>query len=293
MDWMKSGWCENGQFYIDASNAIHSNRELLTVASETIKRITDHYPAPYTLMMSGGVDSQSMLWCWINSNTTFNVTTVRYIDHNGTVLNEHDISNMKAIAKLHNIVINYIDFNIIDFLDNHLFNYATKYQCTSPQITAYMKMSEMIETGTVLFSGDFLATAAYDYTIFGLKRYADAINTESRKVIPFFLLHDPELTTIYKVINDTKTYDRSGAKNLYYKQKINSMQAIGIPIIPQKSKYSGFEKIKNIYDTRYDLVVPTDRIRYAGKPSRRIFDVIFRYNLTKIIHYEDKLKWII
>lgn len=301
MDWIKTGWGpgfspvfnEHLHFYIDVSGASRSTRPLSEIAIDVVNNISKTYPAPYTLMMSGGVDSQAMLWCWLNADVPFTITTIRYLDNNGKVLNNHDISNMNLIADKFKVTVNYMDFNVIDFLENHLIYYATTYQCTSPQLTTYMKMSEMIETGTIIFGGDFLLSSACNYTILGLKRYADATNTAIRKVIPFFLLHDAELAVAVDVKKDV-TYipNIPSVEERTYMYKIAAMKSKGIPIIPQDTKYSGFEEIKNVYDKRIDLITPKDRIRYADKPSRRLFDIAFRYKLTEIIKYVDDIKWI-
>lgn len=275
-------------FHVDFKNAHYTDRPINEIAKDAINKISTEYPAPYTLMLSGGIDSQAMLWCWTKSQVPFNAVTVRYVDDSGNILNIHDISNLEKVADHYNVSIEYIDFNIIQFLENYLEEYATKYQCTSPQITTYMCMSEMIFKGTVLFSGDFLATAFYDYTIYGLKRYADVSN---RNIIPFFLLHDPELATVlfreYKKIPPATDMHYYDYRHQAYLSKIKAMQKIGITIFPQESKYSGFEKIKDIYDNRYELTTIKDRIKFSNMTSKRLFDVIFRYKLTDIIKYND------
>lgn len=298
MDWIKSGWGKElsknfdpiKNFHMDYSNAIYSDRHVDLIINDAIKKITDIYPPPYTLMMSGGIDSQAMLWCWNKADKPFRIVTIRYVDYNGDVLNEHDISNMEFISDYYNIDIIYIDFNIIQFLENFLLEYATRYQCTSPQITTYMCMSEMIYDGTVLFSGDFLFTGIYNYTVLGLKRYADISN---RSIIPFFLLHDPELTTLlHRTFNQQSNKDYHNAKNedrkkRGYLQKVYAMQSLGIKLFPQAIKYSGFEKVKNLYDQRYDLVTTKDRLKFSNNPSKRLFDINFRYKLTDTIKYID------
>lgn len=302
MDWINFGWgpefsknfspVEN--YHMDFKKATYSSRNIGDICIDAINRLCDKYPGPYTLMTSGGIDSQAMIWCWKQTTMPFDIVTVRYVDHDGKVLNSHDINNVVKISTLYDIQVQYIDFNLIQFLENNLLEYATTYQCTSPQITAHMCMSEMIHKGTVLFSGDFLATTVYSYTIYGLKRYADITK---RNIIPFFLLHDSELTTIltreykhltqdeYMSLGNEKDFSSSRA----YLKKVNAMKKIGIPVIPQAKKYSGFEKVKELYDTRYDLVSPKDRLKYAHMPSKRLFDIIFRYKLTEIIKYEDKI----
>lgn len=290
---LSNNFSKSKKMHVNFENAKFTDRSLSEVAKDAITKITKEYPAPYTIMLSGGIDSQAMLWCWKQSGVPFRSVCIRYVDNDGNILNNHDISNLKKVSEYHNISVDYIDFNVINFLENYLNEYATKYQCTSPQITTYMCMSEIIYMGTVLFSGDFLATAFYDYTIYGLKRYSDITK---RNVIPFFLLHDAELTTAltkeYKLLRNhsllSYSYNNDWRKNSYL-DKVNSMKKIGIPVFQQETKYSGFEKIKEIYDTRNDLVSTYDRIRFSNKPSKRNFDILFRYKLTDIIKYDDEI----
>jgi asparagine synthetase B (glutamine-hydrolysing) len=304
MKWCKTGWGKElkdqfdptQNFYIDATSAVYHNKSLIEVSKQAIKRICEEYPAPYTLMLSGGIDSQAMLWCWINSGVEFSVVTVKYVNDLGNILNHHDISNIEEVSQKNNVPVTYLNFDIINFLENYLIEYAIRYQCTSPQLTAYMCMSEMIYDGTVLFSGDFLVCGGYNYTILGLKRYADI---SKRNIIPFFFLHDSELTTTlhqtYKLPKhlDSINTNSEVMKKTHYNMKVNSMIELGVPLIPQKEKLSGFEEVKNIYDKRTDLVTIKDRLKFAHMPSKRLFDIIFRYKLTEIIHYEDNIKWIL
>jgi hypothetical protein len=289
MDWIKESWVDNN-FCLDVSSAVRNNRKLEEIAVDVVTKISKRYPPPYTLMMSGGIDSQSMLWCWLQTDIPFNVTTVRYTDYDGNILNEHDVSNMENVSELYGVPVNYINFNLIEFLENDLYCYAITYRCTSPQITAYIKMSEMINTGTIMFSGDFLFSAVYNYTVLGMKRYADSINNEKRKVIPFFLLHDSELAAA--VSHDDTFHNPANGFEFSYKRKVSALESSGIKLIPQKIKYSGFENVKTIYDKRYDLVTAKERLRYFNKPSKRFFDIIFRYRLTEIVKYEDNIVWI-
>lgn len=268
-----------------SGNVKFTDRPLLEISNDVISKISKTYPAPYTLMCSGGIDTQSMLWCWYNSDVDFDISVVRYIDDFGNVLNYHDIRYMEEFTKKIGISINYYDFNVISFLEKNLNSYATKYECNSPQICTHMAMSELITEGTVIFSGDFLKTSVYDYTILGLKRYADR---SGRSVIPFFFLHDPELAgVLHRTYDDSKCdtteRDVNNRSIAIYGKKVQALRDLGIPLIPQECKLTGFEIIKNIYDTRKDLITQMDRIKYASQRSKRIFDISFRYKLDEII----------
>jgi len=293
MQWIKLGWgkdCSpdstvNSTFCVNLSKMISSEKSVLEVSSECIKKITEEYPEPYYLFASGGVDSQSMIWCWMNSGKPFTVVSFRYI-HDNVVYNEHDLEQLEQFSLKYNIPVQYKDFDPIEFVETDLYSYASKYQCTSPQICTHMKMSEEITDGTIIFSGNFSAHSNYDYTIFGIKRYADI---SGRSIIPFFFLHDAELAGVINRINSQEAYSETYDS---YLRKIANLRKAEIPVIPQADKYTGFEKIKEYYDKQKDRVTAHERIKFSNMPSKRIFDILFRYRLTDTIKYKDKILYI-
>jgi hypothetical protein len=291
MNWMKFGWGRGFDsnfnpsipFFIDLTNKIQTSKSLLEISQRVIDEIIEKYPPPYYLMVSGGMDSQLMLWCWINSGIDFVPISVKYTGcpEFKKILNEHDLIELDDFAKNRNINIKYKYFDIISFLENNLETYAVKYQCTSPQICTHMKMSEMITDGTVIFSGNFATGLSYSYTIWGLKRYAEV---SRRSIIPFFFLHDAELANLPVIPTNEEKYSDI---------KFSSYNNLGAPVIPQPKKQTGFEIIKDYYDTRTDLVVPPImRLKYAHMPSKRKFDLLFRYSLMEKIKYIDEVVYI-
>lgn len=293
MKWIKLGWgpeCAsdptvNTTFCVNLSQMIHSDKSLLEVSTECIKKITEEYPEPYYLFASGGVDSQSMIWCWMNSGKPFTVVSFRYV-HDNVVYNEHDLEQLEQFSLKYDIPVQYKEFNPMEFFENDLYSYATKYQCTSPQICTHMRISEEIKDGTVIFSGNFSAHSNYDYTIFGIKRYADI---SGRPLIPFFFLHDAELAGVINRINSQEAYSETANS---YLRKISNLRKAKIPVIPQADKYTGFEKIKEYYDKQKERVTAQERIKFSSMPSKRVFDILFRYRLTDTIKYKDKILYI-
>jgi hypothetical protein len=291
MDWIKTGWGSEyspkfhplKNYYMDYSGILPTNKPLLEVSTRVINDITKSYPAPYNLMVSGGVDSQTMLWCWLNSGVEFQVYSFRLVNSCGKIYNEHDYKNLQLFAENHSIRIKFVDFNIFDFLHNRLDVYAAKYTCTSPQITAHMAMSELISKGTKLLSGNFIPGGLYTYTILGLERYA---KQSGFSVIPFFLMHDPELAGNLIQYDTSKRFKEP----MPYSRKVKLLEAAGVPIIPQEDKFTGFEKIKDYYDKATTLSYQ-DKIKYHAYPSKRNFDVLFRYRLTDNIKYVDNVKF--
>jgi hypothetical protein len=289
MNWIKTGWGKDfsskfspyKNFHIDMSDIVISHRPLLEVSNRVINQISKKYPSPFNLFVSGGVDSQSMLWCWLNSGVPFTAYSAKLLDSQGKVYNEHDYETLVQFAKKHNIKINFLEFDIFDFLENRLMSYAVKYTCTSPQLTAHMSISEMVDNGTNIFSGNFMPGATYNFTILGLYRYS---LLSGYSFIPYFLMHDAELIGCLVQYDDNKNI----RDPCPYERKLSNLEKAGIPIIPQETKYTGFEKIKDYYDTNNDVTY-RDKIQFNHLPSKRPFDIMFRYRLYNKVKYIDKV----
>jgi hypothetical protein len=295
--WIKTGWgkqCSpnfdpNVSYVMDYKDIItNSKTPITTIAKRVISDITKEYPKPYYLMLSGGIDSQCMLWLWKQAGVPFIPTSFRYIHHE-IFYNQHDLEILLNVADINNVEIQYIDFDVIQFLETELYEYAIKYKCTSPQICSHMKMADMIEGGTVIFGGNFAAHSFYTYTILGLERYA---RLSGRSTIPFFLLHDAELAGAASYIDPASHgLEYHVSKKKHYDAKITSIKELEIPILPQSDKLTGFEKIKDLYDTQHSRVSSKDKILFSKMPSKRVFDILFRYNLMKSIKYKDKITY--
>ena len=182
-----------------------------------------------------------------------------------------------------------------------MINYAETYWCDSPQITLHMKMSELVTEGTAVFSGSFEETEGMDYTILGLQRYAFKTN---RNIVPYFFKYSRSLeTALYrlpdeikkKIKNELDNYAVTGTdtiskinQTVRYLSKVRLLQEVGFPVVPQPMKYSGFEKIKDYYDDVPNLISAADKIKYFNKPSKRAFDIAFRYKLADTIGFCEK-----
>lgn len=300
MDWIKFSWGDgsiwdykdNQPFIIDLSNIVETDKSPIDTCIDGINEIVKIYPPPYTLFLSGGIDSQAMLYAWIKSGVPFKAVSFIY---NG-FYNNHDLFMLDIVRKKFNITVKYYDVDYFYFLHNELQSYAKEYICNSPQITFHMKMSEFITEGTTIFSGNPLNLTALtgnsglDYTILGLYRYQLKTN---RSIIPFFFCHCPKIVySFHKTYVETtvplvrqfelKKYD---VKNLHY---LNS----GFDIIPTK-KYSGFEQYKNFYDNIPNSITATEKLKYQRFASKRNFDYLFRYRLFEINNYNTELRLIV
>lgn len=263
------------------TNDIAKSTPIIAVET-TIQKILQSYVPPYYLMVSGGIDSQAMLYGWKLFGKDYIPTTVIY----NQAFNLHDIKTIKSFANNYNIEINYIDFDLLNFLHSEYDTFSEQYRCSSPCIGAYIKMTEGLK-GTVVFSGDFLSNCSARLTdaILGLYR----ASLQRKNIIPYFFLHSPEIA--YSFLYTEKNLDFYKLND--YQKKVFMYQHNLFPVIPQETKISGFELVKDYYDEHYyNLVPPLKRIKYNHKPSKRTFDLLYRYPYEE--KYQDKdLKFIL
>jgi len=295
MDWIKFDWGDNldnsiFRFYpnkkitADYSNAKELAHEPpLKESINLVEQIVNSYPPPFNLFLSGGVDSQSMLYSWLESGHEF--TAYSFVYNNG--INKHDIGNLWHVSKRFNVKINFIDIDYFKFLKYDLEDYVLKYLCNSPQITFYMKFPEVVNKGTKIFSGDF-NLYNLNFTSLGLYRYS-LIN--DKNIIPFFFFHTAKMANSWKEhskIDDFILYQKSvGIKE--FKDYIYLRN--GFDILPIK-KYSGFERSKDVYDKIKITREERNKYLYLSSTSTRAYDFKFRYKFFDINNYVEKFEWI-
>lgn len=278
MNWIKSYYHQN-ELILDFTANNVAKMSPMDAGIHAVNYIVENYPSPYTLMLSGGIDSQAMLWAWHKSRKEFKIVSARYNQD----MNSHDLKTLEKFALLHRIPITFLDFDVLDFLEKDYDNWANTYNCSSPQICTYMKIASLVESGTRIFSGNYISHTgidSLDYTILGLKRYAEITNTP---VVPFFFLSTPELAYSFMNISYKQISSLDYSEN--YKNRVHCYQEGGYPVIAQDIKYTGFEKIKDYYDQHYNhLITIKHKLMVSSNPSRRVFDLLLRHP------YERKFK---
>lgn len=322
-DWFKYGWGPNLNrtytsddiLYVKLFSDNYNFKFYPTIVAglDAIKKITETYPAPYHLMCSGGADSQAMVWLWYLSGVPFTINMVKYIT-DGRWYNRDDIVNLYQFCETYDIPqpIEH-EFDVIGFLESP--NYGellSKFACYSPQVCTHIKFSELIENGTLLYSGNCLEYQGElqngvmilnkpGWVVKGLHRYASEINdtNDTKKIIPFFFLHTPELAfsipsklkDMVKSLEfdrpltdglDKKSLTPKEASLLHYIDKINLYRMSGLPIIPQAIKMTGFEKIKDYYELKKLNIPPKVKLQAAALPKNPMtnFDFYFRFAMS-------------
>jgi len=291
-------------YYFDYRLEKQHNYSALEAAQKNIEYIVNHFPKPYNLYLSGGIDSQAMLYAWHLSGQEYEAYSAKY----NYDLNSNDLKALQSFAKIYNIKINYFDFDLINFLKEEHDFYANTYLTGSPQFTAFMKMASLKEDGTVIMSGNFLQTTnseknfSKNYLNYpcknGIGLYHFARKT-GKNFIPFFWLEQPEVAYAFTENEYVKQfYDLYGnistmgtnvdpelSKLSPYVLKVALYQSHGFPVLRQPTKLNGFEEIKKFYDQYYEVPTEYDLFQKINKNySNRVFDVLYRNK------YEAKLK---
>lgn len=266
-------WYQIGDYYIDFRTEKLNLISIDLALEHTINLIIEKYPPPYNLMVSGGVDSQAMLYAWKKYGKNYQPVSVVYDDW----LNKSDLIALEEFAIKNDIEILYKKFHLIDFYFSEYENIVNQFQCSSPQIGAYIAMTQDLP-GTVIFSGmlPVFKQIPFDHVQRSLVRYA-----KTKHVIPFFFQHTPELCYSSIQTNPIRHPQH------HYLSKVLFYQQMGFPVISQDKHINletGFEGVKKHFDLNYKhLITPEIKLKSAGKSSRRVHDMLLRYtHLVKI-----------
>jgi len=254
-----------------------STKDDITVSSplieshKAIQKITETHHGPYTLLASGGVDSQAMLYAWKTSGVQFSVVHYSY----GNNIEDND--TLREFCTIHDIDYEIRYFDVEKFIKSiEYVEMAKQYDCASPHILTYVKLVSMHDE-TCIMAGNYIDnyTASLNYTILGLDRYRQ-ISKEN--FVPFFLCCTPELA--YSFIDNYNNTPDDFTNRGYYK-KVLAYELSDFPVISQSNKLSGFEAFKDKYDTR--KIDGRIKLKWGAMPSKRPFDIIYRYGLFDVL----------
>jgi len=255
------------------------------------KLLSIHLGNKIALCLSGGIDSQAMVQCFVEANIPFDLYTLVFNKN----LNEHDIVTAREFAEKLNIKINYLDLNIIQFLAQENYNYGVRYKSASPHFNTHYKMFNLIrEKGySGIVAGGFIPLRSgnqwginYNYNVMNFIHYCTVENFYAHGN---FLSFYPQLSWAIALLtpndydHDANTsisteksfYDEGISKR--YDDKIKGYLKAGFDIIPQVKKFTGFEEVKNYYEN----------ITGDGWT----FEKRFRFPLNTLFGYKTKPKF--
>lgn len=215
------------------------------------------------LCFSGGLDSQAMLQCWHEANLDFDTIIVTFNDR----LNHHDSDHAKMYCERNGYKYKELNFDVIQFLNRDNHDYGIKYNSCSPHFNVHYKIVELLAdmgyTG-VCNGGD----APYNHNgVWGenfSKNPFHFLKIKDKFTIPFqgsFLSFYPQLSwaialftqfdsDVFKgvdtVIRDWEIEQK--IRHHRYTKKIFAYNKVGFNVMPQETKYTGFELVKKYYE---------------------------------------------
>lgn len=213
------------------------------------------------LMLSGGVDSQAMVQCFLEANLNFDIFTFVFNEN----LNKQDSNYARFFCKMNNIKHIEYDFNVLNFLQNENYNIGIKYKSVSPHFNAHYRMAEILrDIGyTGVCCGGF--APVYGNNVWGenfLYNNSNYTNIHEILGIPFqgnFLSYTPELSWSIALLTekldqipkiDTKYSQYNKIIMERYNKKIDGYTKHGFEIFSQPQKFTGFELIKKNYEKK-------------------------------------------
>lgn len=208
------------------------------------------------LCLSGGIDSQAMIQCWQEAGLKFDVAILVFNND----LNSHDVEIARMFCEQNNIEPIELNINVITYLTREHYEQAEKYHCTSPHFSTHYKMFDMLRdmgyTGICCGGQAF----AKDETVWGPCLSAAQINyLEYSRINQYpiagnFLGYEPKLCWSIAILTPSEfkwqvsaTDSLEVATQKRYLAKVEGYRRHGFNIVPQESKFTGFEKVKEYF----------------------------------------------
>jgi hypothetical protein len=214
------------------------------------------------LCFSGGIDSQAMLHCFAEADLEAHVVIFKYNND----LNKHDVDHAKAYCHTFDIPYREIEFDIVSFLTRDNVAMTERYGGFSPQFNTHYRFVEVLThmgyTG-VCFGGNAPDKNKQAYGRNLEKNQMHWVTCHDKFQIAVqgsFLSFSPELALALAVstpqtweklpdnFTDWEKYQK--LRHLKYEQKIIGYKRIGFDIMQQPTKYTGFEKVKELFEEK-------------------------------------------
>lgn len=224
-----------------------------------VERVFETYGNNIALALSGGIDSQSMLQCFVEANADFKLYTCKFNDD----LNIHDVEYARFIAKMYNVPLIEIEFNVINFLIKHNYEVGLKYESFSPHFNVHFKFFDILfdlghkgvcAGGSVIDRIDDDYGSNFDRSPFSFIKYSEI---SQRNCLGSFLSYSPELVWAISLLSKPLNMSfenvfssmevRDKLTMLKYKNKVEGYLRAGLNVVRQKQKFTGFEKVKNYF----------------------------------------------
>ena len=179
------------------------------------QQIRDSINGPLDILLSGGVDSEVMLRCFVELKIPVNVFIFCYENN----YNAFDVTNAKKLCAELNITPTVIDFNLEKFFETDAYDIWTKCHCLNSGRLPHMKMLDYLDNTVIMGDGDFdwerkdnqwlLVIREID---FSQSVYATAVN---RPVVQWYsyspeitlsIFYDPVMNSMHESYNVVKYF---------------------------------------------------------------------------------------
>jgi hypothetical protein len=223
--------------------------EAAKVAEQTYQKFANS-GTPLVLCISGGLDSQAMLYAFLQAKVPFEVAVMRFNDR----LNEHDIGHALSLLSTLGIKPNVIDLNIKKFFESGEFTTFAESGCTgSPQFAAHIWLAHQIQ-GVPVFAGEPWHTAINQtkdkqrYYVPQYKEYGTEISLARKgrtALSHFFELSGAWLQSILAEAQFRFHYRDEADPPGSYQAKFKFYRSLGFPVSMPAGlvKLTGFERL--------------------------------------------------
>ncbi len=102
------------------------------------------------IAMSGGMDSEVVARSFLEAKVPFEAVIFRYENES----NLHDIKSAVDFCNSNNLKINFVDINVLEFLDTgEYLDFTSLYNCNSPLFSVHLEACKHLKNDFVIFSG--------------------------------------------------------------------------------------------------------------------------------------------
>lgn len=219
------------------------------------------------ILFSGGIDSQSVILYFKKHNIKFKTLFCDY---------SHNVYDKSFAEKIGYDIELPLDLDKFFFVDKSHLTYYDLYQCTSPQLSVHFYMIEYIRNlyplSNIIMPGmppfynyndnKTIANSLPDYVQLSYYRYKK--KNKLTNFYPYFWL---EFHDVKKMMNSNVQLNFD---IIDYTKKIMLYNELGLDVIPQEIKKTGFEEYKSYLKNEKNLIFDHELRKPINKNKKTI-----------------------
>lgn len=225
-----------------------------------VEHINNTMHGEVLIPMSGGLDSEFVMYCALRANITPVPVIMRYTDYEHRPLNEYDYKYAVEYCSKHGMQARIYDAPIAELFDRGAYwRFGATYCSTSPQLAAHLWLLSKIKMQSIMpgdpvnyHGGSGISVQPYEYYCYD--RYFS--DTKRLNCIP--RLHTANGKIVRKGIEITMQVSALEAN-----QKAEWYKLAGMQDFVRRPKYTGFEEVREYYDKYHSTA------NYFNKKFRR------------------------